>query len=149
MARNRRITLIIDSCLKDVEFLGVAVHGICREAGFSPKTAKRIKACIVEAANNVIKHAYENRSGNPVEVVCEQHDDQMVFFVSDQGISMGQLEPRELDFDPDDTENLPEGGMGLYIIQRIMDSVQYVSRDGKNIFIMTRKFSEQEKKDRA
>ncbi|MCZ7603337.1 MAG: hypothetical protein M5R37_10725 [Melioribacteraceae bacterium] len=45
-----------------------------------------------------------------------------------------------MEYDPEDIENLPEGGMGLYIIDQLMDEISYKVLDGVNIFSMKKKF---------
>jgi len=45
-----------------------------------------------------------------------------------------------LDYDPDDLASLPEGGMGLYLLHSLMDHVDYVSRDGRNVLTLERRF---------
>ncbi len=37
-----------------------------------------------------------------------------------------------LDFDPRIKTDLPEGGMGLHIMEQVMDDVTYFVRDGRN-----------------
>ena len=43
-----------------------------------------------------------------------------------------------LEFDPRDLENLPEGGMGLFLIQQIMDKVSYNVKDNTDTLSMTK-----------
>jgi serine/threonine-protein kinase RsbW len=38
-----------------------------------------------------------------------------------------------LDFDPQDMDNLPEGGMGWFLINSMMDEVHYLSDQGRNV----------------
>jgi anti-sigma regulatory factor (Ser/Thr protein kinase) len=41
-------------------------------------------------------------------------------------------------YDPNDRRGLPEGGMGLFLINKIMDEVLYKTKDGTNILTMIR-----------
>jgi anti-sigma regulatory factor (Ser/Thr protein kinase) len=38
--------------------------------------------------------------------------------------------------------SLPEGGMGLYLIEKIMDETEYLSKEGKNYYRMKKKISQ-------
>jgi len=139
--RNGTIRLIIDSVPEHVFLVGVAVNKICAEAGFGQETADQIELCVVEAVNNAIEHAYKNTAGNDVEVMIELTSSGITVKVCDAGESMRSLKQSKLDFDPSDIANLPEGGMGLYLIQQIMDTVRYESFGKKNILTMTKKLT--------
>jgi serine/threonine-protein kinase RsbW len=41
-----------------------------------------------------------------------------------------------LEFDPDDIDSIPEGGMGLYIIDQLMTDSNYSTDNGINTFTM-------------
>ena len=100
---------------------------ICLENGFT------------EALNNVIKHSYKGESDKPIEVVVNKKKKLLEIEIIDTGEARKSFEKPTLDFDPDDIQSLPEGGMGLFIIEEIMNETNYKVVDGKNIFIM-RKF---------
>ena len=100
----------------------------------------QIELCAVEAVTNAIKHACDSRPGFSVQVTFTVHADQLVLTVCDEGHSMPKLVVPSLNFDPTDLDHLPEGGMGLFLIHSIMDEVTYVSRQGKNILTMIKRF---------
>lgn len=143
--RTRSIRLTIDSCLEDVFLLGLATRAICSYAPLNQLTTYQIETCVVEAINNCIKHAYQNLPGNSVEVVISLFIDRITFQVCDYGKSMEiedfeKQKRKELDFDPDVLEQLPEGGMGLYVIRSVMEQVEYCSAGGRNVLTMTKLF---------
>ncbi len=136
----KRITLSIDSTLKDVALIGLSINKICSQIPLTDVETYQIEACVVEAINNTIEHAYENKTGHRVDVHVSLHLDRIVFQVSDTGLSMKNTLSPSLDFDPEDIENLPEGGMGLFIIHQVMDTVTYTSNTHKNTLEMTKAF---------
>jgi len=137
----RRIKLTIDSNLEEVFLIGLAVNKICSDIPLSELESYQIEMCIVEAVNNAIKHAYGNKSGHDVEIIVEIYIDRITFKVCDYGKIMEQGKTFELDYNPNERENLPEGGMGLHIINEIMDKVTYETSGEKNILTMTKLFS--------
>jgi serine/threonine-protein kinase RsbW len=42
------------------------------------------------------------------------------------------------DFDPENLDGVPAGGMGLSLISMLMDEVNYDSRDGQNVLSLVR-----------
>ncbi len=138
---QRRIIFTIEADLKNVFMVGLAVNRICAHLAFSELDAHQLETCVVEALNNVIKHAYRFDESRMVTVVVTAAAEFVQFDVCDDGHSMGTLTKRTLDFDPKDISSLPESGMGLYIIQQIMDSVEYRTIEGNNILSMTRRYT--------
>ncbi|MEW5734182.1 MAG: ATP-binding protein [Thermodesulfobacteriota bacterium] len=134
----RCATICIDADLANVCLLGVAVRGICVHAAFTEVQAHEVQTCVVEAVNNVIIHAYSRGSGKPVEVNLMVHPDRLQIEVCDYGRGMEKLPEGKLEYDPTDLDALPEGGMGIFLIRSIMDSVSYQSIDGKNVLTMVR-----------
>ncbi len=95
--------------------------------------------CIVEALNNIVEHAYKEEKGKPIEINVALNDDFLTIEMVDRGIPRTEFKKAELNFDPEDIFSLPEGGMGLYIIEKIMDETKYLSKDGKNVYSMKKK----------
>jgi len=136
----KEIKLIIDSDLANVSLIGMAVNKICTQIPLNNIEAYQIETCIVEAVTNVIKHAYRNETGHDVTVFIKLYLDQITFLVCDTGKSMNPEQSADLEFDPDDLENLPEGGMGLFIIHKIMNEVSYKTIENRNVLTMTKTF---------
>ncbi len=138
-ALTKTITFLIDSKLENVSLAGVAVRGICNYLSLSEIDTYYLELCVVEAVNNAIKHAYDYEDGHAVEVNIAYSNREVTFNISDTGRKMDLYGPRRLDFDPDDLSMLPEHGMGLYIINSVIDEVTYLSDAGKNTLTMRKR----------
>lgn len=93
-----------------------------------------VTICLTEGVNNVIKHSYKGEPGNTVEVQVRKNNNLLEINIVDEGAPRANLEVRELNFDPEDIDSLPESGMGLFIIKQLMDEMSYYSINGKNYF---------------
>lgn len=73
-----------------------------------------------EACTNIIRHCYEGRCDRPIELTCTLAEDRLVVTLRDEGVPFdpGQVPPRDLD-------EVRPGGLGLPLIRRIMDEVDY------------------------
>ena len=143
----RSIRFSIDSHLDNAALVGVAVNRICATyCSLDEVAAYQLEVCVVEAVNNAIKHAYQGEAGHEVEVLMKLNADSVEFEVGDEGRTMGKkraLSRPTLDFDPSDYGNLPEGGMGRYIMCEFMDSVCYRTQGGRNVLSLGKKFDQQ------
>lgn len=138
----KSVRLILDSNLEDVFLVGLAIRGICSYVPLGEVAAYQVEVCVVEAVNNAIKHAYGNEAGHRVEICVEVRLDRIVFEVCDDGAELGNFPKMSgrKDFDPEDLENIPEGGMGLQIIYSVMDEVTYARTDRGNVLRMSKSY---------
>ena len=87
--QGRSITLSIDSRLDSVVTLGWAVNHITRRhMRLIELDAYHVELCVVEAVNNVIKHAYAEEAWHEVSVTVGLRDDRTEFRVCDRGSTM-------------------------------------------------------------
>jgi len=106
------------------------VGGIARSGKFSDKDVYNIQLAADEAASNIIEHAYEGVSDGVLEISCGLKNGVLTIILVDHGES----------FDPSDVPmpnlkaDLSErkiGGLGLYLMRKLMDEVSY-NVDSKN-----------------
>ena len=116
------------------------VRAFCAECKIEKNECDQIELCVTEALNNVIKHSYKGKLEEEIKVQVNFVDKLLEIDVIDKGEARKSYEKPKLDFDPDDIESLPEGGMGLFIIEEIMNETHYRIEEGKNIFTMRKYF---------
>ena len=121
---------------KEVPKVSIKVSAFCKELLGSKSVCGELEICLVESLNNIIKHAYKEDTSKSIEVVIEVTEKDVIIKAKDRGISRKDFKKPILEYDPDDIENLPEGGMGLFIIDQLMDEVTYKTENGVNIFTM-------------
>ena len=95
-----------------------------------------VEICLTEALNNVIKHGYKNKAKQGIDINIKTNSNYLEVEIIDTGEPRTQLTAPTLDYDPNDIDNLPESGMGLYIIHQLMDEVNYMTLNGKNYFTL-------------
>lgn len=102
------------------EFVGT----IARANGFSEKDVYNIQLAADEAASNIIEHAYEGVSDGVLEISCNAKGDTLTITLVDHGES---FDPSDVPA-PDLTADLSErkiGGLGIYLMRKLMDEVHY------------------------
>jgi len=95
-----------------------------------------VEICLTEALNNVIKHSYNGENSKTIDINVKKDSKFLEIKIVDFGLPRKNLVIKDLDFDPKDIDNLPESGMGLFIIKQLMDELSYGSNEGKNYFIL-------------
>lgn len=100
------------------------------DVNLSDKERNSVLLAIEEGCTNVIRHAYLYGPGT-IRIKIKKSPNQVSFSIYDKG--------RRFDFNRANTPDLDryvktgrKGGLGLYLIRRMMDSVDYFSKDGEN-----------------
>ena len=88
-----------------------------------------------EACTNVIRYAYEHACSQPMSLSCERLGDGIVFRLRDYGkpCPPEQLRGRELD-------KVRPGGLGVHLIRRAFDGVEYIPKEDGTELMLTRYF---------
>ena len=115
---------------KYLESIQRVVREACGAAGMSRKTLASVLLAMEEAATNVIRHAYLYEKGL-LRVRIVIYKKLVSFSIIDTGRSFDPSGAGELDLNRL-VESGRKGGLGFYMIQKIMDRVQYISSAGFN-----------------
>lgn len=127
------------SLISDYDQVGPCIDEIIAHLssqGIEQFTCNAVTISLTEAINNVIKHSYKGEPNHLIEVKVSKIDNLLNIVIVDTGSPRPNLDVRELDFDPSDIDNLPEGGMGLFIIKQLMDEMSYYTINGENYFAL-------------
>ena len=90
-----------------------------------------------EAFNNVAIHSYKGRPVGALDIEIDVGVGEITLRIADHGPGYDPLVIKEPDLD-----DLPESGMGLFIMREFMDSVSY-QLGTPNVLSMTKKLSDQ------
>ena len=106
----------------------------CRKMGLFPKQVSEVKLAVDEACSNIIRHAYEGRRGN-FQIVITKLESSVQLEIIDQGIEFdwySVLEPDLYQY----VETRRKGGLGIWLIKKLIDEVEYHRVDDSNVLTM-------------
>jgi serine phosphatase RsbU (regulator of sigma subunit)/anti-sigma regulatory factor (Ser/Thr protein kinase) len=109
---------------------------------FPADIVNTIEVAIVEAANNICEHSYGLRGGLPIELTIRHTGNEMVFLFHDEGPPFDPSAIKPLKFIWNNIHEVPESGRGIYIINEIMDQVEYNRSDNINLLTLVKKLPE-------
>lgn len=118
------------------EFVGE----IARAGGFSDRDVYNIQLATDEAASNIIEHAYEGVSDGLLEISCGVNGSAITIVLVDHGESFDPSEVPAPDLKADLSER-KIGGLGIFLMRKLMDEVRYQAepRKNRNILTMTKR----------
>lgn len=129
--------LILHNDIQQIPQLADFVETVGQLAGLSSSLTLSLNLALEEAVTNVILYAYPEGSDGLVDIEAIIHKDHLKFIISDSGKAFDPTAAPEVDITLD-VEDRPIGGLGIFLVRNIMDSVQYERVDGKNILTMSK-----------
>lgn len=140
MARKKASEIFMSFAADEklLEDIRRSVSDAISDINLTNKERNGILLAIEEACTNVIRHAYLYAPGT-IRIKIKKSPTQLSFSVFDKGrkFDFGQATTATPDLDRY-VKTGRKGGLGLYLIRKMMDSVDYISRDGENELRMSK-----------
>ncbi|WP_419725970.1 ATP-binding protein [Terrisporobacter petrolearius] len=114
-----------------VSIIRLTTSGIANKVGFCIDDIEDLKVAISEACTNAIKHSLDDR----FTIIYSMIENGLTIEIMDNGKGYDRSTVSEPDID-----NLKESGMGLFIIESLMDEVIVESQEGKGTSIKMTKY---------
>ena len=128
--KDNQLELEVKAKLENLAVLDDFVAEFMKQLGMKKDVTLQVRLAVSEACTNIIQHAYSGESEEPIIILCSMSGNDLVIEIRDWGKS----------FDPDsvpqpDTESelleRKEGGIGIFLLRKMMDDVRYVFRAGR------------------
>ena len=129
--------IILKNKIEEIRRMSEFLEGISNELNLSIENAFNINLAIEEAVTNVIMYAFPTEEEHDFELNVEHIENQLIFKLIDCGKEFDPTAHPEVDVTLSLKERLP-GGLGIFLIRKIMKSVEYQRIDGKNILTMVK-----------
>jgi serine/threonine-protein kinase RsbW len=105
---------------------------------FSKADRRRIEIALEEALVNIIHHAYPDSEGS-IEILSKCESDAITFTIIDEGIPFNPLLEKPKDQAGMSLEERQEGGLGIFLMCSLLDTVQYHRSPTHNTLTLTKK----------
>ncbi|UTH06588.1 anti-sigma B factor RsbW [Macrococcoides canis] len=136
MERYDYIEMRFPATAEYVGLVRLTLSGILNRAGANYDDIEDTKIAVSEAVTNAVKHAYKGDVQGDVLVGYVIFDDKVEVIVSDSGTSF-DYERAKSELGPyEENENIDfirEGGLGLFLIESLMDEVNVKKDSGVTI----------------
>ncbi len=113
-----RVQAVIDSLYVITNF----IYGIARQLDLTEETLFDIDLAVEEASVNVIRYAYADGPAGPMTLAVGLEDEMLSITLTDWGQPFDPSKLKPFDIQAPIEERV-RGGMGLHLIQSVMDDV--------------------------
>lgn len=138
MATNTNFNCRFEGTFENVSHAGSAIYAICKDRKIQSDICDDIQLGVVEALNNIVEHAFQNQEEREISLSLSFSEKEIIIELEFKGTMFIPKEISLIDFDKDDLQNLPEGGFGLFLINELMDRIDYEAHEEKNIIRMVK-----------
>ncbi len=127
-----KLILRLPARLEKLEELIDFTISCLKSAGIEKETTSEIHLAVDEACTNTIKYAYTDGVAGDIELSCAIDRGVATITIQDWGHPFNPLElpPPDLNLDIDER---PIGGLGIYLMKKFTDRLEYRREDDSNI----------------
>ena len=135
---QKEITLGND--IGQIPQLTAFVDRVCQALEFDTTTTMQMNLAIEEAVVNVMNYAYPKGEQGDIRILAQASDQRLKITISDSGVPFDPTTRQAVDTTLPADER-PIGGLGIHLINQLMDSINYERKDNKNILTLRKKLS--------
>jgi sigma-B regulation protein RsbU (phosphoserine phosphatase) len=131
------LELRITNQLNEIARVNDSFNGFAKEHGLLDDLRRPMNLVFDELLNNVISYAYEDDEEHAIEILVELSSDRLAVTVTDDGIPFNPFQGGP----PDTSLSIEErqiGGLGIHLVQNVMDEFNYNRRTDKNVVILAK-----------
>ncbi len=105
--------------------------------GHDAKDGLKVALSVDEACTNIIKHAYHNSSNGVIKIAVNNQKKKFIIKIKDNGSHFNPNEVPEPNI-PERQKNRKGGGLGMFLMKKLMDEVSYKSNGKSNQLILVK-----------
>ena len=108
-----------------------------KENKLTEKTVHDIQMALDELLTNIVNYGYEDTDEHRIDVRFGINDNALMVEIVDDSKPYNILEQENPDISLS-VEDKPIGGLGIFLIKKLMSNVDYYTKEGKNHLVMTK-----------
>ena len=129
--------IVLKNNIEEIARMSAFIEEISQEYNLSMENTFNINLAIEEAVTNVIMYAYPQDEEHEFSLMVKHIDDRLIFRLIDTGEEFDPTAQPEADVTLS-LEERPIGGLGIFLIRKVMNTVKYSRVDDKNILTMVK-----------
>ena len=129
------LTLALKNNIGEINRLHSFIEEVGEAFALPMKTVMNLNLVLEEAVTNVIMYAYPQEQSEYIYLTAKKLDDRLVFVLTDSGKAFDPTQPPDADITLSADER-QIGGLGIFLIRKIMNEVKYERIDEKNVLTL-------------
>ena len=134
---DRTFAMTIGSDIAGIPAVSARLEEGMGACGFSSEEVLDTQLAVEEVITNIIVHGYQ-KPGSEIHLSGHFTRDRIEICITDTAPRFDPLSIPEPDLDADIDERRI-GGLGIYLVRQVMDSLSYRYENGKNVLTMEKR----------
>ena len=131
--------LTIGSEISEIPLVSARLEDAMGANGFGPEEILDTQLAVEEVITNIIVHGYKE-TGKEIHLSCRFTAHGIVIQVTDSAPAFDPLSLPDPELDGD-IEDRKIGGLGIYLVRQVMDTISYRHENGKNVLTLEKRRS--------
>ncbi len=134
--------MLLKNDISQVPLLADFINQVCNEFAIDQETSFQLNLVLEEAVVNVIQYAYPEGGEHTFTLDADKEADTVTFVLRDDGKPFNPLtQAPDVDIHLS-AEKRKIGGLGIFLVQQMMDEVDYKrTSKGENVLVMKKRSS--------
>lgn len=132
------VSVVLTNHLPEIQRLNGILEGFAEQHQLSQRVLYSVNLALDEILTNVISYGYEDGGEHQIQVRISLDADVLTAEVEDDGRPFNPLEQADPDLGAV-PEDRPIGGLGIYLLKTMLDSVEYRNQGGRNLLVMKKR----------
>ena len=133
------VQIALENDLRKIARVASRIEEFCSAHGIALETAFAVNLAIDELLTNTISYGYDDDEAHRIEVILRLEGTTLVVAIVDDSAPFDPTEMREPDLDaPMGGDGREMDGLGMLLVNRTMDGVEYRRRGGCNVVTLTK-----------
>jgi len=139
-----RETITVQNDVKQVPQLNAFVKSVTDRLNLPSSQSSQLMLAVEEAVVNVMSYAYPIGTVGDIQIDAKATEHDLKFIITDQGKAFDPTRGSNADITLN-VEERPIGGLGILLVQSLMDSINYERHDGKNVLTLKKTYNNNDK----
>jgi anti-sigma regulatory factor (Ser/Thr protein kinase) len=124
--------------ISELSTLATSLESFSEQAELSPKASYNLSLCLDELVTNIINYGYPKHENGEIDINIKSENNIITITIADSGIEFNPLDRESPNIEAP-LEERTVGGLGIFIVKKLCESVTYRRSHGSNILTLTMK----------
>lgn len=134
-------TLTLSNNVQEIPQLNTFIDEVCESHDLDPMTSMEMNLALEEAVVNVMTYAYPEGTKGYVDISAQSDNGSLMFIISDSGKPFDPTTREDVDTSLP-AEQREIGGLGIFLVRKMMDDIKYEYKDGHNVLTLRKKLNQ-------
>ncbi len=129
--------LVLTNKMSELDRLRDFLEDLANQWDIPPAVGMSVNLALEEAFANIVNYAFKDKLSHEIAFGFHKKDDQLVISISDHGQPFDPTNRPSPDLTLS-AEDRPIGGLGIFLVNKIMDKVEYERKKNTNQLTLTK-----------